>query len=156
MSLQDLRKLRRPVIRVLAPLLAAAWISTAAAPCMAMTSDGQGGQAADVAHAHHAVALSDTRRAGAEHAGPGCPHCGPSSSHDGDGATHARCASGGTAVVKDAGAKLAKRDLAVGSLDIRLDGSSLPVAYFTESPSPGSDPPWPSLPRHLRFCVFLN
>ena len=92
---------------LLVPVLAAAWIGAAAAPCAAMTSDGHGATDADAAHVHHAMPSVDAQSTGGEPSRPGCPHCGPSSSDHapGDAAAHARCAAGETAVAKDAGAK---------------------------------------------------
>jgi len=139
------------------PALVAAWIAAAAAPCAAMASDEPGASEVDTTHAHHAMP-SDVQPPTSAHHPPGCPHCGLLSSDHApeDAAKHALCASADATVAKDATAKLAKRDLGVGPPALGLRAPSLPALDLTDGWRRNADPPLPLLPRHLRFCVFLN
>lgn len=144
------------------PVLAAAWVAAAAAPCAAMTSGAHPASEAasevDPAHAHHTMSGSDAQRPASAHARPDCPHCGPLSSDHApdDAARHALCASADAAVAKDATAKLAKRDLVAGLPEIGPPMPSRPVLQLADGWRRSADPPASPLARHLRFCVFLN
>jgi hypothetical protein len=123
-----------------------------------MASDGPPASDVDTVHAHDAMRAPDAQLSASAHHRPGCPHCGPlSSDHPpDDAAKHALCASADAAVAKDTTAKLAKRDLGIGPLALGVGMPSLPVLRLADGWRRSSDPPLPLLPRHLRFCVFLN
>jgi hypothetical protein len=150
-----IRRNVRIAAQLLLPLLAVAWLTAAAAPCVGPVAGGDDTHDAGAGGADHPFHASPSAQAGEHHGS--CPHCpsGGGEEHGPSSATHGSCAD----------ADLTRDDR--GNVPVKWDvkyflpvvsrgfSTSSVVPNAVHSASPAGHPPSARVPLNVRYCVYL-
>ena len=151
-ALEKLRKRRKPIARVLVPVVSWVWLSAAASPCLGMVT-GAGAEPHDTHHTEDVPAAHDAHQPPIGHAGH-CPHCPPAPAGENEepAASHISCEatdgpSAPTQKWQPNYAALAGILSAPGPFVPDLSTPAIPAGARTVASGRS---------LNLRYCVFLN